>query len=98
MIVDFEGELFRWQARTDAWYFVALPEPLSLDVREVPRLGRGFGSVPVQASIGGSSWRTSIFPDAERGTYVLPIKRAVREAEAISEGDAVPVHLDVLDG
>lgn len=46
---------------------------------------------------GASSWRTSIFPDAERGIYVLPRKRAVQDAEGISDGGTVVVSLAVLD-
>lgn len=66
-------------------------------IREIPRPLRGFGAVGVAARIGASSWRTSVFPDAERGTYVLPLKRVVRDAEGISEGRTVDVSLDVLD-
>ncbi|WP_065570839.1 DUF1905 domain-containing protein [Microbacterium oleivorans] len=98
MIVDVAGVLFRWESRRDDWYFVALPEEVSADIREVPRPGRGFGSVPVEATVGTSRWRTSIFPDAGRGVYVLPLKRSVREREGISDGDTVRARLDVFDG
>jgi hypothetical protein len=98
MIVDVAGVLFRWESRRDDWYFVPLSEEVSADIRDVPRPGRGFGSVPVQVTIGASTWRTSIFPDAGRGVYVLPLKRAVREREGISDGDTVRARLDVVDG
>lgn len=98
MIVAFEGEVFRWEARTETWFFVALPEDLSAEIREIPRPARGFGSVRVAVTIGGSSWRTSIFPDGGRRAYVLPLKRAVREAEGIGDGDVVQVEVDVIDG
>lgn len=98
MIVEFEGDVFRWDARTEAWFFVAVPAELSADIREIPRVPRGFGSVRVNVSIGGSSWRTSIFPDAGRGEYVVPLKRAVRDAEGIGDGDVIAVRLEVLDG
>jgi len=97
MILEFEGDVFRWEARTESWFFAALPEHLSAEIREIPRPARGFGSVRVAVTIGGSSWRTSIFPDAGRGAYVLPLKRAVRDAEGIENGDIVRVRLDVLD-
>lgn len=97
MIVDFHAETFRWDARSDAWFFVALPAELSAEIREIPRIPRGFGSARVRATIGSTTWRTSIFPDAGRGAYVLPLKRAVREAEGVSEGDEVEVRLEVLD-
>lgn len=97
MIVEFDGEVFQWDARLDAaWFFTALPEPLSADIREIPRPQRGFGSVRVRASVGGSTWTTSIFPDSA-GYYVLPLKKSVRVAEGLENGGPVSVRLEVLD-
>lgn len=98
MQLEFDGDVFRWTAREQDWFFVALPADLSEEIREIPRPYRGFGSVRVQARIGGSTWRTSIFPDSSQGAYVLPLKRAVREAEAIADDGFVSVALEVLDG
>jgi hypothetical protein len=97
MRVRFTGEVFCWDARSEAWFFVALPAEDSADIREIPRIPRGFGAVRVTASIGGSRWRTSIFPDSGRAAYVLPLKRSVRDAEGISEGELVTVDLEVND-
>ncbi len=96
MRIEFEGEIFRWSARQQDWYFVALPEDFSADVREVTHPPRGFGAVRVEAAIGSSRWRTSIFPDKERGAYVLPLKRAVRDAEGVDGTGTVTVELEVL--
>jgi hypothetical protein len=52
--------------------------------------------VPVLATIGASTWRTSIFPDTTRGTYVLPVKRAVRAAESLDVGDEARVTIELL--
>lgn len=99
MIVEFECDVFRWEARDDsAWFFVAVPPELSAEIREIPRPYRGFGSARVRARVGGSEWSTSIFPDSASGSYVLPLKRAVRDAEALVEGGPVVVRLEVLDG
>ena len=97
MIVEFEGEIFRWDARDDAaWFFTALPPELSADIREIPRPPRGFGSVRVRARVGGSDWSTSIFPGSD-GVYVLPLKKKVRDAEGLVGGGPVSVRLEVLD-
>jgi hypothetical protein len=96
-MIDFAGTVFRWSARTEDWYFVALPERLSVEIREIPRVPRGFGSVRVGVELGGSAWRTSLFPDAGRVAYVLPLKRSVREAEGLVEGTVVRIRLEVLD-
>ena len=99
MIIEFDGEVFRWDARQDSsWFFTAVPAELGAEIREIPRPVRGFGSVRVRAVVGGSAWTTSIFPDAQRGSYVLPLKKAVRVAERLVDGGAVTVRLEVLDG
>lgn len=98
VIIEFDGEVFRWNAREDAaWFFTAVPTELSAEIREIPRDFRGFGSVRVHAAIGGSRWRTSIFPSSD-GTYSLPLKKAVRDAETLVEGSIVHVWLEVLGG
>jgi hypothetical protein len=75
-----------------------VPEELSADIREVPRPPRGFGSVRVRARIGASEWSTSLFPDAGSGTYALPLKKAIRDAEGLGLGASARVELQVLDG
>ena len=98
MIVEFEAELWIWDARRgDSWTFVSLPVPESEEIRDLTAgQPRGFGSVRVRASIGGSSWSTSIFPDSARGAYVLPVKKAVRAAEKLSAGDVAIVTVEVV--
>ncbi|WP_410632220.1 DUF1905 domain-containing protein [Amycolatopsis sp. cmx-4-83] len=99
MNVVFEAELWEWSARrTETWVFVTLPADASEDIRELtagPR--RGFGSVRVRVTVGGAGWRTSIFPDSARGAYVLPVKRAVREAEGLDVGDTCAVSVELVD-
>jgi Domain of unknown function (DUF1905) len=99
VIFRFDAELWLWDARQgSSWTFVSLPAEVSADIREVvgavPR--PGFGSVRVTATIGGSTWATSIFPAAGQGGYVLPIKKAVRTSEALLPGDVAAVTVDVV--
>ena len=80
-----------------AWHFVSLPDEEADDIEE--RFGghaRGFGSLRVDVSIGSTRWQTSIFPDAKRHTYVLPVKKAVRIAEALVAGSDATVSLVVI--
>jgi hypothetical protein len=99
MVVVFDAELWLWDARrADTWTFVSLPARASEEIRELadgPR--RGFGSVRVRVTIGGSTWRTSIFPDSAGGGYVLPIKGAVRKAESLDVGDVATVTVELID-
>ena len=92
----FTADLWRWEAQT-GWFFVTVAPDASARIREVPRAPRGFGSVRVRATVGGTSWTTSVFPDSRRGAYVLPVKKAVRQAEGLGEGDPADVVLDVLE-
>jgi len=98
VIVKFDAELWIWDARrAESWTFVSLPAEASEEIRELadgPR--RGFGSVRVRVTVGGSTWKTSIFPDSARG-YVLPIKRAVRTAEDLNAGDVATVTVELID-
>jgi hypothetical protein len=63
----------------------------------VPKFWVRFGSVRVRVTVGGSVWRTSIFPEGGRGAYVLPIKKAVRKAEGLDPGDTASVTVELLD-
>ena len=99
MVVVFDAELWIWEARrADSWTFVSLPAEASEEIRD--RAGgprRGFGSLRVRVTVGRSTWTTSIFPDSARGSYVLPIKRAVRTAEALDVGDIATVAVELID-
>jgi Domain of unknown function (DUF1905) len=51
----------------------------------------GWGSMKVSATIGDTSWETSIFPANEVNGWLLPVKAAVRKAEGLVTGDTVEV-------
>ena len=101
--VTFTAELWRWTARKEsadsgAWCFVTLPLDLADDVRERAGEPRGFGSVRVRVRVGTTTWDTSVFPDADSGSFVLPVKKAVRTAAGVTEGDLLTVTLFLRDG
>jgi hypothetical protein len=92
----FTSPLWRWRARSDAWFFVTVPEDEGDEIRAiVGDLAGGFGSVRVRVTVGSTTWLTSIFPESGSTAYSLPMKAAVRRAEAISEGDQVTVDLEL---
>lgn len=99
MRFEFDAEVWRWEARTEEWGFVSVPQELSDEIREyADGFGRrGFGAVRVEATIGSTTWRTSIFPGHSGGPYALPLKRAVRHAESLGIGDPAHVRLVLLD-
>jgi hypothetical protein len=78
------------------WYFITVPEEQSAEIR-AHAFGdrRGFGSVRVQATIDGVTWRTSVFP-LNRGGYLLPVKAQIRRETGIGAGDEVTVEIELL--
>ncbi len=79
-----------------SWYFVTIPPEISAEIKyEMLGLTRGFGAVPVTATIGETTWRTSLFPSKDMGGYLLPLKSAVRKAQGVRAGEVVTVRLEV---
>lgn len=96
-MISFNSELWIWKGEGAArWYFLTVPEAQSAEIK-LHSLGspRGFGSVKVAASIGETSWRTSIFP-MKTGGYLLPVKADVRRRAGIAAGDHVTVELELV--
>lgn len=52
-----------------------------------------FGSFKVMAAIGGTRWPSGLYPQKD-GTWFLPVKKPVRVAEGLAEGDEVTVLVD----
>ena len=95
MGLTFSAEL--WEHHGEgAWHFVTVPPELSEEIRHRSGPRRGFGSVRVQVTVGGSTWSTSVFP-SKPDAFVLPVKRAVRDKEGLAAGDVVDVRLELAD-
>ena len=93
MDLEFVAEIWEWRGPAP-YYWVTLPEAETAYVRdEAGQASYGWGAVPVRARIGATEWETSLLP--KDGAYVLPLKKVVRRAELIDEGDAVAVGLTV---
>ena len=101
--------LKRWQGDRGTYHLVTIAgdeaEAIAMHAR-LHRLEfgkqRGFGSVKVIARIGGTEWKTSVFPmnveDMSRQTknWTLLVSKKVMRAEDLVEGDPVPVELELL--
>lgn len=79
-----------------AWTFLTIAGDVA-DAIRAASAGRtaAWGSVYVDAVIGTTTWRTSLFPSKSAGGYLLPVKAAVRRSEKLAEGDEVTVTLSV---
>ena len=96
------GPLWRWTTPSApaAWHFITIDGPageaLSATalMRRMEGMSRGFGSLKVLATIGSSTFKTSVFPSKETG-WMLPVKASVRKAEGLAEGDVVELVVEV---
>lgn len=91
---DFNAAVFSWAGdQPGSWRFARLPDDVADELRMTER--SGFGSVKVRATIGGSTWETSVFPDKASQSFVLPVKKSVRRAEGIADDDVVAIRLQL---
>jgi len=93
MTIAFSGEIWYWRGPAP-FYFVTVPEKECQDLMAIAgAVTYGWGMIPVDARIGDTRWKTSLFP--KDGRYLVPLKDAVRKAEQLDDGDTVTVRLDV---
>lgn len=113
--VGFTAPLIRWAGERGTWHLVTITgepaEAISMHAR-LRRLEygrqRGFGSVKVVATVGGTEWKTSVFPQKESSPpssseaveqqkqWVLLIGKKVMRAEGLAVGDPVSTLLELL--
>ncbi len=75
------------------WHFVTLDKRLSTEIRGKYKTG----FVKVQATVGKSTWSTSLFPHKQSQSYLLCIKNQIRRKEGIVAGDEIRVTVLLLD-
>jgi hypothetical protein len=93
MNIEFDGEIIYWRGPAP-FFFVTVPSEQSADIKAISNfVTYGWGVIPVQARIGETEWKTSLFP--KDGRYLVPIKTSVRKAEKLEEGDTVNIYLEV---
>lgn len=93
MKFSFDAEVIHW--RGPAPYFYApLPAAAAEQIRAASKLvSYGWGVIPVEVVVGGVAFTTSLFP--RDGTYLLPLKAAVRKPNGITAGDVIHVDMTV---
>ncbi len=93
---EFTAPMWKWKDDS-AWHFVTLPTHIADDIEhESEGMRGGFGSVKVTVTVGRTTWSTSLFPSSSAESYILPMKKQVRVAEQLDEGDPVAVSLDLV--
>lgn len=94
MDMTFTSEVISWRGPAP-YHFVPLPAAECEAIAVVaPQVSYGWGVIPVTATIGSTTFSTSLFP--KDGGYLLPIKDAVRRAEGLDVGDQLTVTVVVV--
>jgi hypothetical protein len=94
MHIEFDAKIWYWRGPAP-WFFVTVPDKQCDDLRAISGfVTYGWGMIPARVRIGKTEWTTSLFP--KNGSYIVPIKASVRNAEDLEEGDNVTLQLEVL--
>lgn len=76
---SFTTQCWLWQSEKAAWHFVTLPIEQSEEIKFFHEgqsfKKRGWGAVKVRATIGTTSWETSIFPTKNQTHIFCQLKR-----------------------
>lgn len=94
MRFEFEAELWEYPGEAP-WVFVTLPEETAEAIRESEATRRPFGSIGVTVQVGATTWQTSLFPEPESGSYVLPVKADVRRNQSLTIGDVATFRVEL---
>jgi hypothetical protein len=94
MEYEFSSKVWVYPSIKASWYFISVPVNMSEEIKASNYLyKRGFGSLKTSAKIHNMEWDTSIFPDSKTNSYLLPIKKLVRDTCGIKDGDTVSIVL-----
>lgn len=96
-MIRLTGPLKIWTGADGSSHFMSIPDELSGEIRAHAMLvRRGFGSVKVEVTVDGFTWRTSVFPSKSSGGYFLPVKIEACRKAGIVAGDIVEVELELV--
>jgi hypothetical protein len=85
----FSSTVIEWRGPAPFFFSTTPSEVTELIETSAGHLSYGWGCIPVDVTIGKTTFYTALIP--REGTYFIPLKAAVRKTENISLGD----HLDI---
>lgn len=90
---EFEAEVIYWRGPAP-FFYAPLPPPEAARLAKIANsVTYGWGAIPCMATVGGVTFKTSLFP--KDGTFLVPLKVAVRRKTEITAGDKVHVDMTI---
>jgi hypothetical protein len=91
--LEFTDTVFEWRGPAP-YHFVRVPEDDAEQIQDIAAgVTYGWGMIPVAVTIGGTTLATALWP--KDGSYVVPLKDALRRPEGVGLGDVVTVRLRI---
>jgi hypothetical protein len=90
---EFETQVIHWRGPSP-FFFAPIPPQHLEALRQAARIvSYGWGMVPVDVTLGGAAFKTSLYP--KDGGYLLPLKADVRRRANVTAGDVIAVELAI---
>ena len=83
-------KLWRWPG-DGAWHFVTLDKKLY----EKIRAKYGKGMLRISAQVGKTKFETSLLPHNMSQSYLIAIRKSVRQSEGLLDGDEFTVKFEI---
>ena len=91
MDFTFSAAMIEWRGPAP-FYYVPIPKDICEEIKAAAKLiSYGWGVIPVTATIGKTTFTTSLFP--KDGNYLLPLKNVVRLPEKLELGQTIKAKL-----
>ena len=96
MSFSFDAEVWWWRGPSP-FHFVTVPKDVADEIHDnAAAFTYVWGMIPVTGTVNDVAFATALF--AKDGGYVVPIKKAVREAAGVELGDVVHITMAPVQG
>lgn len=93
MRLHFSGVIWYWRGPAP-FHFVTVPEAEAAMIGEVSSVVTyGWGMIPASVTVGRTTVMTALWP--KDGGYIVPVKKALQDREAIGVDDTVEITLEI---
>ena len=93
LTISFTAEVIYWRGPSP-FYFLRVPDKEAIAISNISkRVSYGWGVIPSDVTIGSIEFYTALFP--KDGSYLVPLKKAVRDDMKINLGSKVKVEIRI---